>query len=74
MSRPQNQIDRVFLRPPYAVHYRRARRTRWASEARSDYAALFLLDGKLLYRIGRELKREARLAAPAGPGERHHSM
>ena len=51
MSRPQNQIDRVFLRPPYAVHYRRARRARWASEARSDYAALFLLGGKLLYRI-----------------------
>jgi len=51
MSRSQNQLDKVFLRPPYAIHYRRARRTRWMSEARSDYAALFLLDGKLLYDI-----------------------
>jgi AraC family transcriptional regulator len=52
MSRSQNQLDRVFLRPSYAVHYRRAPRIRWASEARSGYAALFLLDGKLLYDIG----------------------
>src|SRR2546423_621365 len=52
MSRSQNQLDRVFLRSSYAVHYRRAPRIRWASEARSDYAALFLLEGKLLYDIG----------------------
>jgi AraC family transcriptional regulator len=52
MSRSQNQLDRVFLRPSYALHYRRATRIRWASEARSDYAALFLLDGKLLYDMG----------------------
>ena len=52
MSRSQNQLDRVFLRPSYTVHYRRAPRTRWASEARPDYSALFLLDGKILYDIG----------------------
>jgi AraC family transcriptional regulator len=52
MSRSQNQIDRVFLRPSYTIHYRRSRRVRWASEARSDYAALFLLGGKLLYQVG----------------------
>lgn len=52
MSRSQNQIDRVFLRPSYTLHYRRARRVRWASEARADYAALFLLGGKLLYHVG----------------------
>jgi AraC family transcriptional regulator len=51
MNRSQNQIDRVFLRPAYTLHYRRARRIRWASEARSDYAVLFLLDGKLRYDI-----------------------
>lgn len=51
MNRSQNQIDRVFLRPAYTIHYRRARRSRWTSEARSDYAVLFLIDGKLLYDI-----------------------
>jgi AraC family transcriptional regulator len=47
MNRTQNQTDRVFLRPQYVAHYHRARRTRWASEARADYTALFLLHGNL---------------------------
>ena len=68
MSRSQNQLDKVFLRPLYAIHYRRARRTRWKSEARSDYAALFLLDGKLLYdideRAGEINERSALLLDP----------
>jgi AraC family transcriptional regulator len=38
--------DRVFLRPQYAIFYRRTRRLRWLSEPRADYAALFLLAGK----------------------------
>ena len=40
-------MDRVFLRPQYALHYRRARRVRWTNPARSDYAVLFLLRGRL---------------------------
>jgi AraC family transcriptional regulator len=52
MSRSQHQLDRVFLRPSYTVHYRCAPRTRWATEARSDYSALFLLDGKIAYDLG----------------------
>ncbi|HEY0376972.1 MAG TPA: helix-turn-helix domain-containing protein [Pyrinomonadaceae bacterium] len=47
MDRPRTQLDRVFVRPQYALHYRRAPRVIWTSEARADYAALFLLGGRL---------------------------
>lgn len=47
MNRTQNQSDRVFLRPQYVAHYRRALRTRWTTEVRPDYTALFILGGKL---------------------------
>jgi AraC family transcriptional regulator len=46
------QSDRVFLRPQYALHYRRAARVRWASEARADYILLFQLEGNLLCSVG----------------------
>jgi AraC family transcriptional regulator len=52
MSQPHNQINRVLLRTPYAIHYQSARRVQWQSEARPDYAALFLLNGGLLYSVG----------------------
>ena len=51
MDRAKNQLDRVFVRPQYALHYRRAARASWASEARADYAALFLLGGSLPVRV-----------------------
>lgn len=47
MKRPENSYDRIFLRPQYVAHYRRARRTRWTNEARADYTVLFLLTGEL---------------------------
>jgi AraC family transcriptional regulator len=47
MNRTQNQSDRIFLRPQYVAHYRRAPRTRWTTEARADYTALFILSGNL---------------------------
>ncbi len=50
MSHPQP--DRVFLRPQYALFYRRAKRLRWTSEPRADYAALFLLEGRAAYEVG----------------------
>ncbi len=40
-------MDKVFLRPAFTIHYRRVRRVRWKSEARSDYSALLLLDGNV---------------------------
>jgi AraC family transcriptional regulator len=46
-----SQLDRVFVRPQYALHYRRAARVSWASEARADYVVLFLLGGKLPGRV-----------------------
>lgn len=47
MNRAPIQSDRVFLRPQYVAHYRRARRSNWTSEARPAYAVLFLLSGSL---------------------------
>ena len=69
MSRPATQLDRVFLRPQFSIHYRRAARTRWTSEARADYAALFLLGGTLRCRVdseAAELKHAGALLL--GPG------
>jgi AraC family transcriptional regulator len=52
MNRSRTQSDRVFIRPQYALHYRRVARSSWASEARADYVALFQLEGKLLCNVG----------------------
>ncbi|MFN2453747.1 MAG: AraC family transcriptional regulator [Pyrinomonadaceae bacterium] len=45
-------MDRIFIRPQYAIHYREAARLKWTSEARNDYGVLFLLGGKLFYELG----------------------
>jgi len=69
MKPTTSQFDRVFLRPQYAVHYRRARRTQWTSEARADYTTLFLLQGKLTCRIAEsatEIKENAVLLLDPG--------
>jgi AraC family transcriptional regulator len=55
MSKSQSQFDRVFLRPQYAVFYRRTRRLRWHSEARAEYTTLFLLNGKAAYELGEKV-------------------
>ena len=52
MNRSKSQLDRVFVRPQYALHYRRGARLSWTSEARADYVVLFLLNGKLPGRVG----------------------
>jgi len=45
--------DRVFLRPQYTIHYRRARaRARLESAARADYVVIFQLNGRLLFNLG----------------------
>ncbi|MGA9997883.1 MAG: AraC family transcriptional regulator, partial [Pyrinomonadaceae bacterium] len=54
MDHRQAQIDRVFIRPQYAISYRRIRRARWMSEPRADYAALFILKGNLSCHIADE--------------------
>jgi AraC family transcriptional regulator len=52
MDRTRNQSDRVFLRPQYVAHYRRAQRTRLRLEASAGYTALFLLNGSLTCALG----------------------
>jgi AraC family transcriptional regulator len=54
MRRAENQTDKIFIRQPYALHYRSLHRARWSVEARSDYSLLFLLDGTLSYQINDE--------------------
>lgn len=52
MNRFKSQSDRVFLRPQYALHYRRAARLRWSSEARADYVVFLQLAGRISCSIG----------------------
>lgn len=52
MNRSKAQLDRVFVRPQYALHYRRGARLAWTSDARADYVVLFLLEGKWPGRVG----------------------
>lgn len=47
-------MDRVFLRSQFAVYHRHARRVRLTSEARSDYAVIFPLRGRLLASVAGE--------------------
>src|SRR2546423_14071342 len=51
--KPADQAaDRIFARPPhFAVHYRAGRRLRWSNAARTDYAALLLLQGRMRWRV-----------------------
>ncbi|MDT5121422.1 MAG: AraC family transcriptional regulator [Acidobacteriota bacterium] len=52
MKRIRTQPDRIFLRPQYALHYRRASRATWTSEARADYVVLLQLAGRLACNVG----------------------
>lgn len=48
MSPADQAADRIYARPPhFSVHYRAGRRLRWSNEARSDYAALLLIEGRM---------------------------
>lgn len=51
MRRSTSQINKIFLRAHYAVHYRSMSRSAWTVEARPDYYCLFMLDGELQYQI-----------------------
>ena len=64
-----SSVDRIFVRPEYALHYRRAARVSWTSEARADYVVLFLLSGKLPGRVGEaSVEIEERCALLLDPG------
>ncbi|HEX8175487.1 MAG TPA: AraC family transcriptional regulator [Pyrinomonadaceae bacterium] len=62
-------MDRVFLRSQFAVYYRRARRLRLTSEARSDYAVIFPLEGRLMGSVaGQETEAGRASALLINPG------
>jgi AraC-like DNA-binding protein len=51
MSPAEPAPDRIYARPQhFSVHLRAGRRLRWAEGARTDYAALLLLEGRLRWR------------------------
>jgi AraC-like DNA-binding protein len=47
MSQSLPPLHRIFLRPQFAIYYRRLRRFTWNSTGLSDYGVLFLLAGEL---------------------------
>ncbi len=49
MSQSLPPLQRIFLRPQFALYYRRLRRFAWTTEGASDYGVLFLLAGELDY-------------------------
>ena len=51
MKQTEQTTDKIYARPPQLlIHRRTGRRLRWSSEARADYAALFLLEGRLRWK------------------------
>jgi AraC-like DNA-binding protein len=52
MGRSTNQIDKIFLRASYAIHYRSAYRAVWAVEPSPDYSCFFVLGGEMAYQVG----------------------
>jgi AraC family transcriptional regulator len=54
MSPAEQTQDRIFTRPPhFSVHLRAGPRLRWSGGARTDYAALLLLRGRMRWRASR---------------------
>jgi AraC family transcriptional regulator len=54
MRRSSTQVDKIFRRSAYAIHYRSMTRALWSVEARTDYSCLFLLDGDMSYQLADE--------------------
>lgn len=54
MTSSPTLLNRFFISPHYCLYYRRVKKLDWAHEARSDYAVILLLDGRLKFRIHEE--------------------
>lgn len=66
------QPNRFFVRTQYSIYYRRPRKLDWNNEARSDYGALFLLDGQLAFKsdelTGKMVRGQSLLLNPSCSG------
>jgi AraC-like DNA-binding protein len=52
MNASEQAADKIFARPPrFDIRFRAGRRLRWSSEARTDYAALFILRGEMNWQM-----------------------
>jgi AraC family transcriptional regulator len=72
MKQTVQPTDKIYAHPPHLlIHQRGGRRLRWSSEARADYGALFLLEGRLRWKLsgGAEGELEAGGALLSSPGE-----
>ncbi|MDQ2856783.1 MAG: AraC family transcriptional regulator [Acidobacteriota bacterium] len=57
MSQSLPPLNRIFLRPQFAIYYRRRRRFEWSTEGLSDYGVFFLLAGELKYETEGQAKQ-----------------
>lgn len=62
--------DKIFARGQFTIHYRRAARARWSSDARPDYTVLLPLEGVWRWRAGEESgEARGRGALLVAPGD-----
>ena len=69
MSPSPPPVNRFFISPQYSLFYRRVKQLDGAHQARSDYAVILVLDGRLKFRIGEKsasiLPDQALLLSPS---------
>jgi AraC family transcriptional regulator len=70
MKSADSATERIFTHPArFTLHYRSGRRARWSSKAPTDYAALFILGGRLRWQAGEIEADEAAGEAAGETGE-----
>jgi AraC family transcriptional regulator len=52
MRSPEDNLERIFIRAPYTIHYRRLKRVKWSVEMYANYTALFMLGGQMKIQCG----------------------
>ena len=49
MRRPENNLEKIFIRAPYTVRFRRMKNAKWIVDPQSNYTAMFMLAGEMKY-------------------------